>query len=762
MTRHEERKEKILAVINDRNYKPLKQKELAFLMRVLPEDREEFRNILAELVEEGRVLLSKRGKYQSLSELVKVGVFIGHPKGFGFVTVEGEEEDYFVGEAATGGAMHNDRVMIKITGAPKGKRKEAQVIKIIERGNRELVGYYQKNKNYGFVIPDNRKLTEDIYVSRKNSLGAVTGHKVVVKLIGYGGKDKKPEGVVTEILGHVNDPGTDILSIVRAYELPVEFPDEVMEQTGRIPDKVGEAELEGRIDLRNELTVTIDGEDAKDLDDAITLSKTESGYRLGVHIADVTHYVREHSPLDKEALKRGNSVYLVDRVIPMLPHKLSNGICSLNAGEDRLALSCIMETDTQGKVKSHRIAETVIRVDRRMSYHQVDAVLRAYAILKKESYDGEDYAKAGQDALEKVSLTQNDGAVLCGGQIIEAYREYLEYFRDMLGLSQLLRERRRKRGSIDFDFPETKIRLTEDGEPVEIGPYDRNPAHKIIEDFMLLANETVAEDYYWQQIPFEFRVHGEPDPEKVERLSKLMAGFGYYFKASGESVHPKEFQKLLQKIAGAPEEDFISRMTLRTMQQARYSTDCTGHFGLAAKYYCHFTSPIRRYPDLQIHRIIKENLRGGLNGKRLAHYEKILPGVAESNSQNERRAQEAEREVEKLKKAQYMSRHIGEEFAGIISGVTAYGLYVELENTVEGMIRIASIPDDFYIYDEDSVSIVGREYGKTYTLGQPVRIRVVSVDKLLKTIDFELAEEETADSLYDEAEILNRYRNKKV
>ena len=761
MKEYMERKKKILQVISDKHYKPLKQKELAFLLQVQPEDREEFREILAELVREGKILLTKRGKYQSLSDVTKIGTFIGHQKGFGFVSVEGEEEDYFIPENAVAGAMHNDKVMIKITNAPVGRRKEAQIIKVIEHGNKEIIGYYQKNKSFGFVIPDNQKISDDIFISKKNSMGAVTGHKVVVKLTSFGTEDKKPEGKIVEILGHVNDPGTDILSIVRAYELPTEFPEKVMQYLDAIPEQVSSEEMEGRLDIRDWKTVTIDGEDAKDLDDAITLIKGENGYQLGVHIADVTNYVKEYSVLDKEALKRGTSVYLVDRVIPMLPHKLSNGICSLNAGEDRLALSCIMDIDWNGKVTGHRIAETVIHVDRRMSYNQVDAILRANAIQNGGVYDGTDYGKEKMHSLAEVALSLNDGTKIQGEDILEEYKDYIEFFYQMQELSDIIRKKRMARGSIDFDFPEAKIKLTEEGEPVEIGPYDRNPAHKLIEDFMLMANETVAEDYFWQEIPFDFRTHGAPDEEKVDKLSTVMSGFGYYFKTSGDNIHPKEFQKLLNRIEGTPEESFISRMTLRTMQQARYTTECTGHFGLATKYYCHFTSPIRRYPDLQIHRIIKENLNGKLNGKRLEHYESILPGVADSNSKNERRAQEAEREVEKLKKVQYMSSRLGEEYEGIISGVTAYGIYVELPNTIEGMVRIASIPDDFYIYEEKSMSLVGKDYGKVYRMGQPVCVKAVHVDKLLRTIDFELVEEEEAeDDSYNEKEIIDRYTNR--
>lgn len=742
MEQRNERKKRILQVINDKHYKPLKQKELAFLLQVQPEDREAFRELLAELVKEGKVLLTKRGKYQSLSDVTKIGMYTGNPKGFGFVTVEGEEEDYFIPENACSGALHGDKVMIRIVKSPAGRRKEAEVVRIMEHGNSQVVGYYQKNKNYGFVIPDNQKICQDIFISKKHTMGAMTGHKVVVQITDFGDGKKSPEGKVIEILGHVNDPGTDILSIVKAFNLPVEFPEEVMQSLDLIPDEVKPEETKDRMDIRDWKTVTIDGEDAKDLDDAITLTKGDNGYQLGVHIADVTHYVKEHAPLDKEALKRGTSVYLVDRVIPMLPHKLSNGICSLNAGTDRLALSCIMDIDLQGRVVGHNIVETIIHVDRRMSYHQVDGILRANAIRNQGVYDDIDYSRITDASLEDVEVHLNDGTLIRGEQILAEYQDELEFFENMYELSKVLRERRMERGSIDFDFPEAKISLTEDGEPIEIGPYDRNPAHKIIEDFMLMANETIAEDYFWQDIPFEYRVHGAPDEEKVEKLQEVIKGFGYYFKSSNDTIHPKEFQKLLKKIEGSPEEGFISRMTLRAMQQARYSTECSGHFGLATKYYCHFTSPIRRYPDLQIHRIIKENLHGRLTEKRLSHYSGILPVVAESNSKNERRAQEAEREVEKLKKAQYMSRRIGEVYDGIISGVTGYGLYVELDNTVEGMVRISSIPDDFYIYQEESMSIVGKDSGKTYTMGQKVRIKVVHVDKLLKTIDFEFAPEE--------------------
>ena len=552
------------------------------------------------------------------------------------------------------------------------------------------------------MLPDNQKLGQDIFIPQGKDMGAVTGHKVIVRITDFGDDRKKPEGVITEILGHVNDPGVDILSIIKAYGLPESFPDEVMIQVAGIPDEVEEEEKKNRLDLRHLQTVTIDGEDAKDLDDAISISKeNDDHYTLGVHIADVSHYVTENSPLDKEALKRGTSVYLVDRVIPMLPHKLSNGICSLNAGTDRLALSCLMEIDGKGNVIGHRIAETLIQVDRRMTYTAVNAI-----------------------------VTDRDPDVM------EEYRDFVPMFDLMKELADILRERRKKRGSIDFDFPESKIILDEKGRPVDIKPYERNAATKIIEDFMLMANETIAEDYFWQELPFLYRTHDYPDPEKMKRLGTFINNFGYTIRTQNGEVHPKELQKLLDKIEGTPEEALISRLTLRSMKQAKYTAVCTGHFGLAANYYTHFTSPIRRYPDLQIHRIIKENLRRGLSDRRFAHYDSILPEVAVQCSSMERRADEAERETDKLKKCEYMSKRIGKEYDGVISGVTNWGLYVELPNTVEGLIRVNDLTGDYFVFDEEHMELVGEMTRKSYKLGQKIRVQVADTDKLTRTIDF--------------------------
>ncbi|WP_029695207.1 ribonuclease R [Lacrimispora indolis] len=692
----------LLQLFEDPAYVPMKLKELAMLFDIPKDQREDLKEVLDTLLAEGKIGISQKGKYGKPDLGSIAGIFFGHSKGFGFVTVEGLDQDIYIPEDKTGGALHGDTVLVSAESKPgNGKRAEGHVVKVLEHANGQIIGYYQKNKNFGFVIPDNQKISKDVFIPQGKDMGAMTGHKVVVKVTDFGGAERKPEGIITEILGHVNDPGTDILSIVRAYGLPEEFPDSVMKQVAAVPDANSGKDMQGRLDLRSLQTVTIDGEDAKDLDDAITISKKDGIYTLGVHIADVTNYVTENSPLDEEALRRGTSVYLVDRVIPMLPHKLSNGICSLNQGEDRLALSCIMDIDGNGNVMGHRIAETVINVDRRMTYTAVNAIVT-------------DHYEA----------------------VMKEYEEFIPMFEQMKELADILREKRKKRGSIDFDFPETKVILDERGKPLEIKPYERNAATKIIEDFMLMANETVAEDYFWQEIPFLYRTHDNPDPEKMKSLATLINNFGYSIRFHNGEVYPKEVQKLLANAEDTPEEALISRLALRSMKQAKYTVANTGHFGLAAKYYTHFTSPIRRYPDLQIHRIIKENLRAGLTEKRISHYDKILQQVSVQSSVTERRADEAERETIKLKKCEYMERHIGEEFDGVISGVTNWGLYVELPNTVEGLIHVNQLQDDYYRFDEEHYELVGEMTRKTYKLGQPIRVIVAGTDKLLRTIDF--------------------------
>ncbi len=703
----EQRKAMLVSLMNEEAYVPMKLKELAILLNVPKEQREELKQVLNLLLAEGKISVSKKGKFGKAETFALVGVFSGHSRGFGFVAIEGREEDVFIPADKTGGALHGDKVQIVIDSERRGGRPEGTVVRILEHANETLVGTYQKGKGYGFVVPDNQKISKDIFIPQGCDQGAVSGHKVMVKIKDFGEKKgKKPEGVITEILGHIHDPGVDILSIVRAYDLPEEFPGAVKTQLKQIPDEVTKDSWAGRKDLRDLPTVTIDGEEAKDLDDAISIERAGEGYLLGVHIADVSHYVQEHTPLDEEALKRGTSVYLVDRVIPMLPHQLSNGICSLNEGEDRLALSCLMEIDSQGNVTGHEIAETVIRSDRRMTYTAVNAI-----------------------------VTDHDP------QVTAEYAEFAEMFLLMKELADILRKKRHARGSIDFDFPESKILLDEKGKPTEIKAYERNAATRIIEDFMLLANETVAEDYFWQEVPFLYRTHDKPDEDRMKRLGTFINNFGYVLRMPGGQVYPKEIQKLLDKVEGTPEELLISRLTLRSMKQAKYTIENTGHFGLAARYYTHFTSPIRRYPDLQIHRIMKEALHGGLTGKRISHYEKILPKVAVQTSALERRADEAERETDKLKKVQYMEQFIGQEFEGVISGVTSWGFYVELPNTVEGLVHISELRDDYYVFLEERYELCGEMTGKTYKLGQTIRVQVTGCDRFSKTIDFIPAKE---------------------
>lgn len=696
----EKRRKMICELLESSLYVPMKEKELAVFLQVKKEERQDLKEVLSSLIKDGLITMTQNGKYMK-EEAKIIGTFISNQRGFGFVEVEGQEEDFFISPEHINGAFHNDKVEVRLLGRPSGKRQEAEIVKIVERGTNQIVGTYDERKNFGFVIPDNQKFSQDIFVPKERSKGAVNGHKVVVEITDFGNERKNPEGKVIEILGHSNDPGVDILSIIKAYGIPTEFPEKVMNQVERVRDSLIKGDFDKRTDLRKVQMVTIDGEDAKDLDDAVSVVKLGDEYELGVHIADVSNYVQENSALDWDARDRGTSVYLADRVVPMLPHKLSNGICSLNQKEDRLALSCIMHIDQKGTIVDHKIVESVICVDRRMSYTAVAKIL--------EDHDEE---------------------------TIKEYEELVPMFEMMKELSDLLREKRHKRGSVDFDFPESKIVIDANGFPIDIKSYDRNCATKIIEDFMLAANETVAQHFYWMEIPFVYRTHESPDMDKIRQLSTFIYNMGYSIHVTGDEVHPKEIQKLICKTEGTPEEALIARLTLRSMKQAKYTTECTGHFGLACDYYCHFTSPIRRYPDLIIHRIIKEALRGRMNESRIQHYQEILTEIAAHSSKMERRADEAERETDKLKKAQYMTKHIGEIFEGVISGVTAWGVYVELPNTVEGMVHVSKMTGDFYVYDEQAYELRGTSTKKSYKLGQKVQIVVDSVDFLTRTVNF--------------------------
>lgn len=725
----DKKKKLILELFHDSLYVPMKRRELAMFMQVQDSVRGEFDRILDELLEEGLIIQTGKGKLMLAGKESKspkadkkpekttyTGTYIGHAKGFGFVEVEGETEDFFIPEGMNLNACHNDTVEIEqVNRAEKqGQRRTAKVVKIVERSKDVIVGTYEACKNYGFVVTDNAKFSNDIFIPTGKSKGAVTGHKVVVNITDYGSERKNPEGEIMEILGHANDPGVDILSIVLSFGIPTEFPVKVLNQAETMNKPVSDADMVGRTDLRDTLMVTIDGEDAKDLDDAVSLHMEDGLYVLGVHIADVSNYVQENSALDREALKRGTSTYLADRVIPMLPHTLSNGICSLNEGEDRLAMSCIMKIDSKGRVKDYKICESVVNINHRMSYSQVKKII--------EDKDPE---------------------------MTERFTDVSDMLLKMQELSLILREMRHKRGAIDFDIPETKLFLDRDGTPLEIKPYDRNEATKLIESFMLAANETVASHYYWQGVPFLYRIHKEPDEEKLKKLRTFIKNFGYSLKSNSAEVHPKEFQKLLAGVEGSNEEALITRVTLRSMQQAKYSPECEGHFGLACEYYSHFTSPIRRYPDLQIHRIIKDDLRGRLNDSRKEHYASLLDSVANNTSKTERRADEAERETIKLKKAQYMERHIGEIFEGVISGVTNWGIYVELENTVEGLVHVSSLHGDYYRFIEEKYELVGEETGRTFRLGETVKVMVHDVDRMNRTVDFILADFEEGGSIHN-------------
>ncbi|MCR4584493.1 MAG: ribonuclease R [Lachnospiraceae bacterium] len=646
--------------------------------------------------------VKKNGKKKG-SGLLLEGTLITNRKGFGFVEVEELDEDIFVSHGNMAGGFHKDTVLVELLDKRHGHRMEGAVRKVLAHEITTVCGTYSRSADFGFVVPDLQKIADDIYIAGGDDLKAADGDKVVCRIKNYGGEGKSPEGVITEILGRGGDPHADITSVIRQYELPEAFADEVKEEAQKVPDSVGKKDIKGRVDLRKVKMVTIDGEDSKDLDDAVSLEVKGKDYILGVHIADVSHYVKEGGILDKEALKRGTSVYLADRVIPMLPVELSNGICSLNEGVDRLAMSCIMRISKSGIIRDYEICESVINVDRRMTYTAVAGI-----------------------------IDKNDAALK------KKYKDLVPMFESMKELAAALKKMRSRRGSIDFDLPESKIELDENGFVKDIHPYERNSATSMIEQFMLSANECVAAHSLTQELPFLYRVHETPDPDRMRDLMELLRSFGYHMKGDAEHITPKEIQKLLAGIAGRDEEDLIRTLALRSMKQARYDTECLGHFGLAVKEYTHFTSPIRRYPDLQIHRILKEEIRGKLSDKRIKHYEKILEKVAKQSSDRERRAVEAERDTDKLMMASFMADKKGEVYEGVISGVTGWGLYVQLPNTVEGLVHISRIEGDDFDYSEKEYSLIGRYSGKRYRLGEKVKVKVDVVDLLLRTIDFRL------------------------
>lgn len=644
------------------------------------------------------------------------GIFRRHERGFGFVIVENQEDDIYIARDDSKDAFSGDRVLVKLKKKSNGLRQEGIILKVIEHKKDTLVGTFQKNKNFGFVIPDDKKLCRDIFISKKNFGKARNNHKVLVQITKYPQKGKKAEGKILEVLGNVNEAGIDMLSLIKDYDLPYRFPKDVVREAQKFGDKINPNDIEGRIDLRGKYDIfTIDGEDAKDLDDAVCVQKLENGkYKLDVHIADVSHYVQENTLLDKEALLRGTSIYMLNRVIPMLPRELSNGICSLNEGQDRYTLSVSMEIDEKGKIISSEVFKGIINVTRRMSYKDVQAILD----------------------------NSNE-------EVVEKYKNYIADFKLMEELAKILKEKRLTKGYLNLDIPESKITLDQDGYAIDVCKYETTFANEIIEQFMLAANETIAEKFYWLKAPFIYRVHEEPDIEKVNELNKLLFNFGYKIHVKEGKIYPAEFSKILKEVEGKPEEKVVSNMILRTLKVAVYDSENKGHFGIASQYYCHFTSPIRRYPDLFIHRIISKYLKNDytMSEKQVEFYNKVAESDAKQSSDREKIATQVERDSVDIKKAEYMSKKIGEQYEGIISGVTQFGVFVELENTVEGLIRFENLGDEYYEYDADHKILIGERTKETFKIGDKINIEVVDANKQEKRISFkripELEQEES-------------------
>lgn len=703
-----DRKRKIVSFMREDAYKPLLFEELVTVLDVPQEDVEKFAEVLEELESEGIIFKTKKNRYGVPERMnLSAGTFQGHERGYGFVITNNGEEDIFIPSDSVNGAMHNDIVIARINKkAVGGRRSEGEIIRIVKRANKTVVGTFESSRNFGFVIPDDKRIFGDIYIPKSEINGAVSGQKVEAKILVWPEKRRNAEGTIIEIIGDKNEPGTDILSIIRSFNLKEEFPGEVIKEAESFGQTVTDEMREGRRDIRDLRMITIDGEDAKDFDDAVSIERLPDGdFMLGVHIADVSHYVKENSHLDREALKRGNSVYLVDRVLPMLPPALSNGICSLNPKEDRLALSVMMKVNHEGTVVEHDIFESVINSNERMTYTEV------YKILVEDDKN-----------------------------LKEKYSYLLEDLYAMEELAQVLKEKRIKRGAIDFNLDEAKIVLDEKGVPIEVKKAERTIANSIIEEFMILCNETVSEHFFWTNTPFLYRIHEEPDQEKIESFTEFVYNLGYTVKGLSKA-HPKAFQELLEKVKDTKEETIISTVMLRSMQKAKYSHVNFGHFGLAAKYYSHFTAPIRRYSDLVIHRIIKEFLKGKINAKREDVLREKLLDVARICSERERVAEEAERETEVLKKVEYMKKHEGDVFEGVISGVASFGMFVELDNTVEGLVRMSSMVDDYYVYNEKQYSLIGERTRKIYRIGNAVKVQLVKSDVDARQIEFVLVED---------------------
>ncbi|MFE4039363.1 MULTISPECIES: ribonuclease R [Priestia] len=696
----------ILDFMKRDNYKPLTVQELAKEFNT--EDAESFKEFVKALVimeEKGLIIRARNDRYGLPEQMNFVkGKVSGHAKGFAFVVPEEKGAgDVFIPPTETNNAMHGDIVLARVSSESSGARREGTIVKILERGTQQIVGTYTQSKNFGFVIADDKKIAGDIFIPKAARNGAVEGHKVVVELTTYPEGRMNAEGKVVQILGHKNDPGIDIISVIHKHGLPQEFPADALTQAIDTPETIDEKDIGNRRDLRDQVIVTIDGADAKDLDDAVTVTELENGnYKLGVHIADVSHYVKEGSPIDVEAAERGTSVYLVDRVIPMIPHRLSNGICSLNPKVNRFTLSCEMEIDPQGEVVKHEIFESVIKTTERMTYSDVNKIL----VDKDE-------------------------------EVLERYEPIVPMFERMENLAAILRKKRMDRGAIDFDFKEAKVLVDDDGHPHDVILRERSVAEKLIEEFMLAANETVAEHFHWMNVPFIYRIHEDPDAEKLTRFLEFITNFGYTVKGTGNDIHPRALQDILEEVKGTPEEMVISTVMLRSMKQAKYEAESLGHFGLSAEFYTHFTSPIRRYPDLIVHRLIRTYLIEGKTDQQTQEkWRELLPDVAEHSSNMERRSVDAERETDDMKKAEFMADKVGEVFNGIISSVTNFGMFVELENTIEGLVHVSDLTDDYYRYDERHYAMIGEKTGNVFRIGDEIEVKVADVNKDERSVDF--------------------------
>ena len=698
-------KETLISFMTEQAYKPMNIGELSKVFSIKKAMMKEFIGLLTGMEKDGQIVKTRTEHYGIPERMgIVIGKFQGHQRGFGFVIADVERPDIFIPADNVNGAMNGDKVLAKILKEQNnGKKCEGEITRIVERSNKTIIGTYDDSKNFGFVVADDKRIAQDIFIPKAERNGAKTGQIVIAEITEWPEQRRNPEGRIIEILGNKGDQGIDILTIIKKHKLPEEFPIKVEAFAENISEEIPKEEYDRRKDLRDLQMVTIDGEDAKDLDDAVSIEILDNGnYRLGVHIADVSNYVKEKNPLDIEALKRATSVYLIDRVIPMLPKKLSNGVCSLNPKVDRLALSCFMEIDKNGKSIDHEIVETIIKTNERMTYTDVTKILRD----KDE-------------------------------ETIKKYDYLYEDFKRMQDLCGILNKKRMGRGAIDFDFDECKIILNEFGKPVDVVPYERGIANRVIEEFMLIANETVAEHMFWLNVPFVYRIHEDPDEEKLIHFSEFAHNLGYPIKW-GKEIHPRMLQEVIAKVKGKKEEMVLSTLLLRSMMKAKYSPECSGHFGLASKYYCHFTSPIRRYPDLIIHRIIKEVINEGLSDKRTEKLRKEVEIASKQSSDMERVAMEAEREVDDLKKAEYMSERIGQEFDGIISSVTNFGLFVELPNTIEGLVHMSSLDDDYYVFDERHLTLVGERTKKMYKLGEEVKIIVSKVDLASHEVYFDI------------------------